>query len=195
MSHELLDCNFLTGTNIMHASTFEFTISRWKKGSASDIKNTGIAPYLVGFGYHVFINNIHVCCGQRNQSWNYQLCLTLRKTCDQEKHQSATFIYSTVMSIKPCTIFSPQLSSSVTMVCESKVSFRCSRGVSSTLRRLTVPTGTVIWKSIIYAKQKHIPWSQFIYLIYFFPHYVKFPLLYAKGKIQTLHKLQLSKEK
>lgn len=35
----------------------------WKKGSASDIKNRGIASYLVGFGYHVFINNIHVCCG------------------------------------------------------------------------------------------------------------------------------------
>lgn len=80
MSHELLDCNFLTGTNIMHVSTFEFTVRRWKKGSASDIKNAGIASYLVGFGYHVFINNIHVCCGQSDQSWNYQLCLTLRET-------------------------------------------------------------------------------------------------------------------
>lgn len=43
------------------------------------------AAYLVGFGDHVFINNIHVGCGQCNQSRNDQLCLTLRKTCDKEK--------------------------------------------------------------------------------------------------------------
>lgn len=46
------------------------------------------ASNLVGFGYHVFINNIHVGCGQSNQSWNDQLCLTLRKTCDKDKQQS-----------------------------------------------------------------------------------------------------------
>lgn len=43
------------------------------------------AEYLVGFGDHVFINNIHVGCGQCNQSRNDQLCLTLRETCEKEK--------------------------------------------------------------------------------------------------------------
>lgn len=44
-------------------------------------------------------------------------------------------------------LFSPLFSSSVTMAWESKVSFRCSRGVSSTFLTLKVDAGAATWKS------------------------------------------------
>lgn len=47
-----------------------------------------VSSYLVGFGHHVFVNDVHVGCCQGNQSWNDQLRLTLLKTCSKEKQQS-----------------------------------------------------------------------------------------------------------
>lgn len=44
--------------------------------------------------------------------------------------------------------FSPLFCSSDTMAWESKVSFRCSRGVSSTFLRLKVGAGDVTWSSL-----------------------------------------------
>ena len=52
------------------------------------------------------------------------------------------------INISDWVVPSPLLSSSLTMLWESKVSFRCSRGVNSTFLRSKVAEGAVRWKSV-----------------------------------------------
>lgn len=46
--------------------------------------------YLVGFGHHVLVDDVHVGCGQRDQSWDDQFGLPLLKTCKKTPQKPQT---------------------------------------------------------------------------------------------------------